>query len=143
VINLLPFTFWFKLCDTLVYAENLSLQFEGRQAAISATAVFVAEQVACLPITLRALTTLGLLGFQLVVFFRHGKNFVDLTASIRNEEVEQWIRFDLIPLGKLLLSIRSLCLLHFFEQPEVALALDKLYLQDHKTSHIAETIAHT
>jgi hypothetical protein len=122
-------SFWFSLCDTLVLADELPLQLQDKQEAVRATAASVAGQINCLPVTLRLLTQIALSGFQFIAFIKHGKRFADLPVHARKREIELWIRFDLIPMGKLLLSIRSLCLLHFFEQAIVQASLDKVLIR--------------
>lgn len=119
--------FWFKLCDTLILAEELPLQDADRETAIKATAEFVEGQIACLPVVLRTLTGLALLCFKTIVFLKHGRRFENLPSSTARREVENWENFDVLPFGKLLVSIRSLCSLHFFEQPCVQAALDELH----------------
>ena len=85
-------------------------------AALEHSAVFVREQLAALPLRLRALARLGLLTFRIAVRLRYLRGFCGLPLARRRAVVDWWAFGPIATTRKLFRPIRSTALLAYYER---------------------------
>lgn len=121
----LPSRFLLALTEAAVPLDRDGLDVGTARAVTGEVATFVAGQIRELPMRLRTLFQIGLLGFRLVTRLRFARGYCELPPTVRRAWFERWA-YGSFALGRQLLRpVRSTALLAYYEQPAARAALDR------------------
>ncbi|HZR26131.1 MAG TPA: lysylphosphatidylglycerol synthase transmembrane domain-containing protein [Vicinamibacterales bacterium] len=112
-----------SIVEALVPWQTLTLDAERRAQALRSATRFVVGEIHALPIPLRALFSIGMLGFRVVVRATTGRGFCDLALPQRERIVNAWAFGSVAPARQLFRVIRSTALLAFWETPGMRTAM--------------------
>ena len=107
--------FYAAIVEALVATPERGTTPEVHRQAISASAIFAAEQIASLTPELRWPLLVGLFGFRTVVRLQHLRSFTRLPLDARRRILDAWA-FGPIPLTRQLFRpIRTTALIAYYE----------------------------
>lgn len=118
----LPFVH--ALAEATIPLDTIDLADADIKKVTATVSEYVHGQLECLPIHLRIVFNLGMLGFRLVVRARHLRGFSRLPLDQRREIVNSWAYGRVALARQLFRVVRSTSLLAFYEIPEVKAVLD-------------------
>lgn len=105
-----------SIVEAFVPWQTVTLDADRRSEAIRSATRFVVGEIHALPVPLRALFSVGMLGFRVVVRATTGRGFCDLTLAKRQRIVNAWAFGPLPPARQLFRLIRSTGLLAFYDR---------------------------
>ncbi len=114
-----------SLVETFVPWQRIAIEPGARAALLDSTTQFVVGEIRALPVRLRVLFSIGMLGFRVVVRATTGRGFCDLALDRRQRIVEAWAFGRVAPARQLLRIVRSTALLALWESPAIVTALDR------------------
>lgn len=112
-----------SLVDAFIPWPRMTIEPAGRAAVLDSTTQFVVGQIRALPVRLRVLFSIGMIGFRIVVRATTGRGFCDLDLERRQRIVRAWAFGPVAPARQLLRVVRSTALLAFWESPAARTAL--------------------
>ena len=120
-----PSRFLLALTEAAVPLDRDGLDAATARTVVDEVATFVAGQIRELPVRLRGLFQVGLLGFRFVTRLRFARGYCELARPVRRAWFERWA-YGKFALGRQLFRpVRSTALLAYYEQPAARAALDR------------------
>ncbi len=120
-----PSRFLLALVEAAVPLDRDGLEPGAARAVTEDVAGFVAGQMRELPVRLRGLFQIGLIGFRFLTRVRFARGYCELPPAVRREWFERWA-YGRLALGRQLFRpVRSTALLAYYERPEARAALDR------------------
>ena len=120
-----PSRFFAAVCDAAVHRALVELDETVRPQVSADVTSFVGEQLAALPLRLRLLFEIGMLGFRTLVLGATLRPFTALPAERRVVIFETWAYGRLAPARQLFRLVRTTALLACYEHPAMLSALEK------------------
>jgi glycosyltransferase 2 family protein len=114
-----------SVVEAFIPWQRLRLEPAERARVIAETTRFVVGEIRALPVRLRLLFSIGLLGFRVTIRATTGRGFCDLALARRQRIVNAWAFGPFVPARQLFRVIRSTALLAFWETPGIRGAIDR------------------
>ncbi len=106
-----------SLVEAFVPWPRIAVEPSERAAVLDSTTRFVVGQIRALPMRLRIMFSIGLIGFRVVVRATTGRGFCDLDLDRRRRIVQAWAFGPVVPARQLLRVVRSTALLALWDGP--------------------------
>ena len=112
-----------SLVESFVPDQELALDPAAHAAVVESTTTFVLGEVRALPVRLRVLFSIGMIGFRVIVRVTTGRGFCELALIDRRRIVDRWAFGPIVPARQWFRVVRSTALLAFWDAPVVRAAL--------------------